>query len=123
MGKTVCKLLGLVLLIVGLLGFTHILDPLGAHVGPTYAPHNVVHIVSGVLALYFGFAGSLSSARAFCLVFGLVYLALAILGIALGHTPDHMWTIGPLVLGNIDHAIHGIVGVGFLAGGLLSKNP
>ena len=48
---------------------------------------------------------------------------LAILGIALGHPPDHMWTIGPLVLGNIDHAIHGIVGVGFLAGGLLSKNP
>jgi Domain of unknown function (DUF4383) len=123
MGKTVCKLLGLVLLIVGLLGFTKILNPLGAHVGPGYAPHNVVHIVSGVLALYFGFAGSLSSAKGFCLVFGLVYLALAICGIALGHPPDHMWNVGPLVLGNIDHAIHGVVGIGFLAGGLLSKNP
>src|SRR5258708_30875713 len=110
MGKTVCKLLGLVLLIVGLLGFTHLLDSVGAHVGAGYAPHNVVHIVSGVLALYFGFAGSLSSAKAFSLTFGLVYLALAILGIALGQGAEHLWHIGPLMLGNIDHAIHGIVG-------------
>ncbi len=73
MGKTVCKLLGLILLIVGLLGFTHILDPLGAHVGPAHATHNLVHIVSGVLALYY-------------------------------------------------HLIHIVLGVGFLAGGLFSKN-
>ena len=123
MAKIVCKVLGVVLLIVGILGFTHLLDSLGAHVGPLYAAHNLVHIVSGVLALYFGFAGSLSSAKAFCLIFGVVYLALAILGIALGQPPNHIWAIGPLTLGNVDHAIHGILGLGFLAGGLLSKNP
>ena len=121
MAKTVCKLLGLVLLIVGLLGFTHLLDPIGAHVGPAYAPHNLVHIVSGVLALYFGFAGSLSSAKGFCLIFGIVYLALGILGIALGHPPDHMWVCGPLHFGNADHAIHALLGIVFLAGGLLTK--
>src|SRR5260370_6021930 len=75
MAKTVCKLLGLVLLLVGVLGFTHLLDSLGAHVGPTYAPHNAVHIVSGLVALYFGFAGSAGGARRFCFLFGLVYLA------------------------------------------------
>ena len=123
MAKIVCKLLGIVLLIVGLLGFTHILDALGAHVGPAYATHNLVHIVSGILALYFGFAGSFSSAKGFCLLFGIVYTALGILGFALGHPPNHMWIIGPLTLGTADHAIHVLVGVVFLAGGLFSKKP
>jgi len=119
MAKTVCKLLGIVLLIVGLLGFTHILDPLGAHVGPMYASHNLVHIVSGVLALYFGFAGSSSGAKGFCIVFGLVYLLLGVAGL-------YMVTINipalKLMLGKVDHLIHVVVGVGFLAGGLLTKN-
>src|SRR5260370_11906025 len=78
MAKTVCKLVGLVLLLVGVLGFTHLLDSLGAHVGPTYAPHNAVHIVSGLVALYFGFAGSAGGARGFCFLFRLVFLALGL---------------------------------------------
>src|SRR5258708_22719606 len=76
MAKTVCNLLGLVLLLVGVLGFTHLLDSLGAHVGPAYAAHNAVHIVSGLVALYFGFAGSAGRARGFCFLFVLGYLAL-----------------------------------------------
>jgi len=80
MAKTICKILGVVFLLVGVVGFAsqHLL---GAHLTPA---HNVVHIVSGVIALYFGFAGSLSSAKAFCLIFGVVYLALGILGFAFG---------------------------------------
>ena len=118
MAKTVCKLLGIVLLIVGLLGFTHILDPLGAHVGPAHATHNLVHIVSGVLALYFGFAGSLSGAKGFCIVFGLVFLLLGVLGLVKG-TIDI--PACKLMLGYVDHLIHVVLGVGFLAGGLLTK--
>ena len=61
MAKTVCKLLGLVFLIVGIAGiFSHNL--LGAHLNMA---HNMVHIVSGVIALYFGFSGSYSGARGF----------------------------------------------------------
>jgi hypothetical protein len=120
MAKTVCKLLGLVLLLVGVLGFTHLLDSLGAHVGPAYAAHNAVHIVSGLLALYFGFAGSSGSARGFCLLFGLVYLALGLCGWFLGTGVEHMFNIGSfLMLGKMDHIIHIILGVAFLAGGLL----
>ncbi len=119
MGKTVCKLLGLILLIVGLLGFTHILDPLGAHVGPAHATHNLVHIVSGVLALYFGFAGSASGAKGFCIVFGLVYLALGVIGLVKGNLDIPAIK---LMLGHVDHLIHIVLGVGFLAGGLFSKN-
>jgi Domain of unknown function (DUF4383) len=118
MAKQICKLLGIVLLIVGLLGFTHLLDPLGAHVGPAHATHNLVHIVSGILALYFGFAGSPSSARAFCLLFGAVYLLLGVVGLAKG-TIDIPAI--KLVLGQVDHLIHIVLGIGFLAGGLLSR--
>jgi hypothetical protein len=119
MAKTVCKILGVVFLLVGVCGFA---APtlLGAHLTP---PHNVVHIVSGVIALYFGFAGSLSGAKAFALVFGVVYLALGILGMALGVAPDHMWMVGPLHLGQVDHGIHILLGVVFLAGGLFTKSP
>jgi hypothetical protein len=120
MAKTVCKLLGLVLLLVGLLGFTHILDPLGAHVGPAHATHNLVHIVSGVLALYLGFAGSHSGAKTFCLVFGIVYLCLGLYGLVIVKGDFTIHQI-KLTLGHVDHLIHVVVGIAFLAGGLLSK--
>jgi uncharacterized protein DUF4383 len=115
MAKTVAKILGVVLLLVGVLGFTHVLDSLGAHLSPA---HNLVNILSGVIALYFGFAGSLSGAKGFCIIFGLVYLLLGILGLAMGEL-----NIGPLMLGKVDHGIHLIVGAIFLAGGLFTKNP
>jgi hypothetical protein len=123
MAKTVCKLLGLVLLLVGVLGFTHLLDSLGAHVGPTYAAHNAVHIVSGLIALYFGFAGSAGGARGFCFLFGLVYLALGLCGWFLGTGAGHEFHLGTfLMLGKMDHIIHIVVGVAFLAGGALGKS-
>ncbi|MEP6921509.1 MAG: DUF4383 domain-containing protein [bacterium] len=118
MAKTICKILGLVFLLFGLLGFTHVLDPLGAHLSPI---HNMIHIVSGVIALYFGFAGSLSGAKGFCLAFGIVYLALGIFGMVLGVGPSKMWHVGPLELGTADHGINLVLGAIFLAGGLFTK--
>ena len=117
MAKTVCKILGVVFLLVGVIGFAAP-NLLGAHLTPI---HNVVHIVSGAIALYLGFAGTLSAAKTFCLIFGVVYLALGILGFALGSGEDMMWRVGPLHLGKADHGIHGLLGVIFLAGGLLTK--
>ena len=117
MAKTICKILGVVFLLVGVVGFAAP-DLLRAHLTP---PHNVVHIVSGVVALYFGFAGSISGAKTFSLVFGIVYLALGILGLAMGEPPDRMWMLGPLHFGTSDHAIHILLGIVFLAGGLFTK--
>jgi Domain of unknown function (DUF4383) len=120
MAKTVCKILGVVFLLVGVAGFA---APrlLGAHLDP---PHNLVHIISGVIALYFGFAGTLSGARGFCLVFGLVYLVLGLIGMVRGVPPDREWQIGPLMFGTVDHGIHLLLGAIFLAGGLFTKrNP
>ena len=117
MAKTVCKILGVVFLLVGVVGFVAP-NLLGAHLSPA---HNAVHIVSGVIALYFGFAGTLSGAKTFSLAFGVIYLALAVLGFGLGTPPDRMWMLGPLHLGQADHGIHALLGIIFLAGGLFTK--
>ena len=119
MAKTVCKLLGLVFLIVGIAGiFSH--DLLGAHLNMA---HNMVHIVSGVIALYFGFSGSAGAARSFCLLFGLVYLLLGVVGWFMGSGPEHMFNVGTLLtLGKMDHIIHILLGVIFLAGGALRRS-
>jgi len=116
MANTVCKILGVIFVIVGIAGFVapHLL---GAHLTP---PHNLVHIVSGAIALYFGFAGSAGAARGFCIIFGIVYLLLGICGWFLGTGADHMFNIGTLLmLGKVDHIIHILLGVIFLAGGAL----
>src|SRR6476646_4699945 len=117
MAKTICKILGVIFILVGIAGFAKS-DLLGAHLEPA---HNIVHIVSGALALYFGFAGSLSGAKTFSLVFGVVYLALGILGMAMGTGAMRLWTLGPLHLGTADHGIHILLGVLFLVGGLFTK--
>ncbi|HET6853911.1 MAG TPA: DUF4383 domain-containing protein [Pyrinomonadaceae bacterium] len=117
MAKTVCKILGVLFLLVGLIGFVSP-NLLGAHLTPI---HNVIHIVSGAIALYFGFAGTLAGAKTFSLVFGVVYLALGILGMALGTGEQRMWMLGPLHFGNADHGIHVLLGIIFLAGGLFTK--
>jgi hypothetical protein len=120
MAKTVCKILGVVFILVGVAGFA---APtlLGAHLNPA---HNAVHLVSGAIALYFGFAGSPSAARGFCLLFGLVYLLLGICGWFLGTGADRMLDLPSaaspvLMLGKMDHIIHILLGVIFLAGGAL----
>ncbi|HET6980171.1 MAG TPA: DUF4383 domain-containing protein [Pyrinomonadaceae bacterium] len=117
MAKTVCKVLGVVFVLVGLCGFA-MPNLLGAHLTPA---HNLVHIVSGLIALYFGFAGTYSGAKTFALVFGVVYLALGVLGLAIGAGPERDWMVGPLHFGKVDHAIHVLLGIVFLAGGLFGK--
>ncbi|MEK6279232.1 MAG: DUF4383 domain-containing protein [Acidobacteriota bacterium] len=120
MAKTVCKILGVVFLLIGIAGFV---APtlMGFHLSPA---HNLVHLLSGAIALYLGFSGSLSAAKTFCLVFGVVYLGLGILGMVMGDPAmDRMWHLGPLALGMTDHGLHIILGAVFLAGGLFTKNP
>src|SRR5947207_6929334 len=132
MAKTICKLLGVVFVLVGIAGFVpSAQNLLGAHLSMA---HNIVHIVSGLLALYFGFAGSLGGARGFALVFGAVYLLLGIAGFVMGSqgssemanmmTPDsHLWKVlpGTLELGTADHGIHIALGVIFLLGALATR--
>jgi hypothetical protein len=121
MAKTVCKILGVVFILVGLIGFV---SPgfLGTHLSLT---HNLVHIISGAIALYFGFSATLSAARLFCIIFGVVYGLLGICGFLLGRgNPDNMWdglaSVG-LHLGTMDHVVHILLAIVFLAGGFLTR--
>jgi hypothetical protein len=118
MAKTIATILGVVFLLVGIVGFvSH--NFLGTHLNTT---HNLVHIVSGALALYFGLAGSLAAARTFDIVFGVVYGLLGVGGFLLGSGSDRMLAIDDLLmLGTMDHIVHILLGVLFLIGGLMTK--
>ena len=132
MAKTIAKIMGVVFILVGILGF---LAPglLGMHLS---LAHNLVHLISGALALYFGFAGTLSGARLFCIIFGVVYLLLGVMGFLLGHSGAH--TVagvpphtsdsslfaalpGSLELASMDHIVHVLLGIVFLIGGFLTR--
>ena len=127
MAKTVTTFLGAAFLLVGLLGFV-VPDFLGAHLTPA---HNIIHLVSGALALYFGLSGTLAAARLFDIVFGSVYGLLGLIGFIGGQTgtsPLHgldsriLEVIpGVLVLGTADHIIHIVLGTIFLVSGMLTK--
>jgi len=76
MAKAICKVLGLVFLIIGLLGFVSP-NLLGMRLSGI---QNIIHLISAALTLYFGFAASPSAARVFSLTFGAIYLLLGAFG-------------------------------------------
>jgi hypothetical protein len=119
MAKTMCTVLGIAFILVGIVGF---LAPtfLGAHL--TLA-HNLIHVISGAIALYLGLAGSLAAARTFCIVFGAVYLLLGLVGFLAGEGPERMFTVipGQLMLGTMDHLIHIVLGTLFLVGAFATR--
>jgi hypothetical protein len=131
MAKTVSTILGIAFILVGIVGFI-MPNFLGTHLSLV---HNLVHIISGAVALYFGLAGSLSGARLFCIVFGIVYLLLGVVGFLLGGPgspsgamanmqPDnYLFRVipGQLELGMMDHVVHILLGLVFLIGGFITK--
>ena len=117
MARAACKVLGVAFLIGGLVGFV---QPhfLGFHLTTI---HNVIHLATAAVALYLGFAGTLTAARTFCLTFGAVYALLGVLGFGapglvatvLGHT-------GPVTSGDLtpDNLFHIVTGGAFLVAGM-----
>lgn len=76
MVKTACKILGFVLIAAGIVGFFKY-DLAGFHLTTI---HNIVHLVTGGAALYFGFTTTVAAARMFCLIMGAIYLILGVVG-------------------------------------------
>jgi uncharacterized membrane protein HdeD (DUF308 family) len=118
MAKAICKVLGVVFLIVGLLGF---ISPhlLGMHLS---SAHNIIHLISAALALYFGFVASPSAARTFSLIIGAIYLLLGALGfitpgivsalLQAHETPGRVYSLAA------DNIVHLLLGGVFLIAGL-----
>jgi hypothetical protein len=132
MAKQIAKIMGVVFILVGILGF---LAPgmMGFHLNLV---HNLIHLISGAVALYFGYSATLSAARLFCIVFGAVYGLLGVVGFLLGHSGAHTVAGVPahgqdsslfaalpntLELASVDHIFHLLLAAIFLIGGFLTK--
>ncbi len=114
LASTVCKVMGVVFVLVGIWGFIAGDHVLIFHVN---VAHNAVHLLSGLVALACGFAGEKAS-RIFSLAFGVVYGLVAILGL-LGVQP----VIELLHLNDADNWLHVAIAAVFLAVGAASKAP
>ncbi len=114
-------LIGAVLLVAGIIGFFYSSSfgspgEVDAVIGvlDVNAWHNIVHILSGVLGLLAFRAGAQAS-RTYALVFGLVYIVVAIWGLILGNHESILGFLPVNTEDNILHVILGVLGVGAYA--------
>ena len=108
----VTRILGVVLVVVGLLGFFMSSPLLGFFEVDTL--HNIIHLASGVVALVV--AGNHSMARMYLIIFGLVYAAVAVIGFVQGNT-----VLGLFVVNMADHYLHAAIAALCLVVGFGSK--
>ena len=119
MANRVATILGIGFLLVGIIGFIAP-DILGMHL--TLA-HNIVHLVTGAVSLWLGLKGTPSAAKTFCILFGLVYLLLGVVGFVIGTGDEKMLELipGQLMFGRMDHIVHILLGAIYLIGGFGTK--
>ena len=116
MARTFTLVLGVVMLLVGILGY--VLNPTGGMLLGVFAVdgvHNAIHLVTGVAALAAAFTGW---SRVFCQAFGVVYLLVGVLGLVA--TDASGMLLGMLHNNMADNFLHIVIGgaaayVGFVA--------
>lgn len=125
----VSMVLGVAFILVGLAGFV-LPNLLGMHLN---ASHNIVHLVSGVLSIWFGVGRSNLTAERFCYIFGTIYGMLGLAGFLFGSAvsmippmmdyDSYWWRVIPgyLELGTADHVVHILIGLAFVAGAYLTS--
>ena len=103
--RTWAKIIGIVLLLVGIAGF---FAPGGMLLGfQVNMLHNVVHLITGAIFAWAGFSAS-APTKKINLIFGIIYLLIAILGFVPG--VDVM--LNSLLATNMaDHILHLAIGV------------
>jgi hypothetical protein len=117
MTQTIARVLGVVFLLVGLLGF--VTTPFSLEGGlllglfPVNVVHNLVHLAFGVWGLLAG--RTLAGAAAYCRIAGIAYIALAAIGI---FVPAGF---GLVPLGGHDIWLHAILGIVLTAGGFVAR--
>ena len=129
MTKTILDIMGTIFVVVGIAGFV------SPNAGGTHlsTAHNIIHLVSGALALWFGLRGTVSGARMFSWIFGIVYGLLGVAGMVLGRpgmssmhdvgTDTKLLTVIPnvLELGRNDHILHMVIGAVFIVAALMAR--
>jgi hypothetical protein len=118
--RTACIIFGLAFLAVGALGFVSnpIIGESENAIFHADQTHNIVHLVSGVLFLLVAFAMP-ASARGFCLLFGIVYLGLGIMGLVNFGTDGMGKLLGFLHVNGPDNLLHIGLGLVIMLAGML----
>lgn len=113
--KTAATIFGIVFLAVGVLGFVpgitsnnHLLGIF--EVSPL---HNIIHILSGVLALVLANMGGVY-AKKYLVGFGAVYALVAVVGLVQGDT-----VLGLFYVNAADNLLHIALAVGLIGSGLI----
>ena len=111
--KTVAMVFGVFFLVIGVLGFVPAATPGDMLFGVFHVNfvHNVVHLVTGVVALYCGSEGDELS-KMFFRVFGVVYAVVAVLGFVYG-TGDIFGVMANNMADNWLHVVVAAVSVYF----------
>ena len=106
--KPLTGILGLVLTIVGIAGF---FVPGMLLVFEVDTIHNIIHLASGLIAL-FAFNSSQSASRSFLILFGLIYGAVTVIGFAMAGK-----ILGLFMVNDADNWLHlGITAACLLVG-------
>jgi Domain of unknown function (DUF4383) len=117
--KKAAVVFGVVFLLVGILGFVPAAAPNGMLLGIFHvnAAHNVVHLLSGAVALWAGLT-SVSASRLYFRVFGIVYALVAVLGFVAG---DAM-LLGMITNNAADTWLHLVIAIAALVLGFVVKD-
>jgi len=116
MAKTFALVLGVVMLLIGILGY--VMNPSGGLLLGIFAvdaPHNLIHVVTGIAGLAAAFMGW---ARLFCQAFGVIYLLVGVLGFVATNSAGML--LGIMHNNMADNLLHLVIGgaaafVGFVA--------
>ncbi|HSW48383.1 MAG TPA: DUF4383 domain-containing protein [Candidatus Saccharimonadales bacterium] len=122
--KSTAMWVGLVILVVGVVGFIPALVPGGKVLGLFLVDplHNIVHILTGVLAI-FAAKSSESTVKTYFKVFGVVYALVTVLGfISSGGTGVGTGLFGLLPVNIYDNLLHLIIAALYLYIGFGGKS-
>jgi len=115
MAKTIVMVLGVVFILIGLWGFFS--NPvLGTFEVDTV--HNIVHLLSGVVALVMASMGE-ASAKTYGKVFGVIYALVTILGFVMG-TEEPL--LGIMANNNADNYLHLVLALVLLYAGFAKSS-
>jgi hypothetical protein len=115
MAKQVAVVFGIVMLVIGILGFGPAVNTAGPS-GTSYTLllgifainplHNVIHLATGAIALAAGLYGSGAYARIYFLVFGIVYALITLIGVTGILFDSHGSLLGIVPINGADNVLH-----------------
>ncbi len=111
------KVFGIVLLLVGIVGLVLGDDRLFGILNIDLV-EDIIHVASGLLLLYVGFAADAAVAKTLVVALGVVYLIVTLLGF---FAPDFIEMLNPHGYTLLDNLIHLVVGTLAIAAALLVK--